>query len=394
MSVQDEWWWGMTEQEVQDRYAATTERRACARCGAHLVCAMGLATTSGVCGVCGGTESIPVSRADRARPRRNFAAASIAEVDVMSESGYGGIVLDRLATQTAEMLAVDESCIFARDRRHPGMTIVAAAHGMAADSIGKRVEMVAQGSRDPRAGTAVELRWDGELQGALSVSSGAAAREFTHAERRALESLSTAAAAALAHAQGPSVAGDVRAPIRSLATSLAGLDAGTAEHSSDVVELACEIARASGFSRAGLAELAVAALLHDIGKIRVPAAILDKPGKLTAGERAVVAQHPVLGAEALTRVPGLEVVATLVRYHHERWDGAGYPDGLSGERIPRASRIIAVCDAYSAMTSDRPYRAAMTHDRAFAELWACAGWQFDPEVVAELEALLARRAAA
>jgi HD-GYP domain-containing protein (c-di-GMP phosphodiesterase class II) len=161
-----------------------------------------------------------------------------------------------------------------------------------------------------------------------------------------------------------------------------------------VVELACEIGRASGFSRAGLAELSVAALLHDIGKIRVPDSILNKPGSLTAGEREVIAQHPILGAEALIRVAGLEVVAALVRYHHERWDGSGYPDGLSGARIPRASRIIAVCDAYSAMTSDRPYRDAMSQERAFSELRAGAGWQFDAEVVAQLEDLVSRRAAA
>jgi HD-GYP domain-containing protein (c-di-GMP phosphodiesterase class II) len=104
-----------------------------------------------------------------------------------------------------------------------------------------------------------------------------------------------------------------------------------------------------------------------------------------------MAQHPIFGAEALTRVAGLEVVATLVRYHHERWDGAGYPDGLSGRRIPLASRIIAVCDAYSAMTSDRAYRAAMTHDRALAELRTNAGWQFDPELVAQFDALLTRK---
>ena len=87
------------------------------------------------------------------------------------------------------------------------------------------------------------------------------------------------------------------------------------------------------------------------------------------------------GAEILARVPGLEAVATIVRYHHERWDGAGYPDGLAGARIPLASRIIAVCDSYNAMTSDRPYRRAMSHADALAELHVNAGWQFDPVVV-------------
>jgi putative nucleotidyltransferase with HDIG domain len=322
--------------------------------------------------------------------------ASLAEVDFLSDSGYGGIVLDRMAKQTAQILSADQSCIFARDQHDPGMRIVAAAHGMAEESIGKRVQRGPEGSRARGAPTAaVELRWEGEVQGTLSISSGSAAREFSQAELDVLQSLGIAAAAALAHAYARSPAdAEVRTPIRRLSASLEELDPCTAEHSRDVVLLACELGREAGFSRAGLTELGVAALLHDIGKIRVPDSILNKPGRLTEDERAVIAQHPVHGAEALTRIAGLEVVATLVRYHHERWDGTGYPDGLSGERIPRASRIIAACDAYSAMISDRPYQRAMSHERAMAELRSCAGGQFDAEVVAQLEATHARRAAA
>jgi polar amino acid transport system substrate-binding protein len=136
-----------------------------------------------------------------------------------------------------------------------------------------------------------------------------------------------------------------------------------------------------GLDRAELAELEVAALLHDIGKILVPDSILKKPGRLTPDEYAQMTIHPARGAEILARVPGLEVVATIVRYHHERWDGSGYPDGLSGERIPLASRIISVCDSFNAMTSDRPYRRAMSADDALTELHINAGWQFDPAVV-------------
>jgi len=106
----------------------------------------------------------------------------------------------------------------------------------------------------------------------------------------------------------------------------------------------------------------------------------------------VIKHHPEWGAELLACVPGLEVVAGIVRFHHERWDGAGYPDGLSGERIPLASRIIAVCDAYEAMTSDRAYRRAMSPEEAICELRANAGSQFDPRVVAELEACTGRPA--
>jgi putative nucleotidyltransferase with HDIG domain len=372
------------------------ERGVCSNCGAHLTCTVGLATVSGQCSVCGGIDVAPLERRNAARSRRHFVVASVTEVDLMSASGYGGIVLERLARQAAEITAADQSCIFARDRDDPEMTVVAAANGRAEDSIGQRVGISTATSPGAGAhGAAVELRWGGEVQGALSVSRETVPRQYSPNELEVLGSLGTAAAAAIAHAHArPQWGGDVRAPIRGLSTTLAELDSYTADHSRFVVEIACEVADAFGFSSAGLAEVGVAALLHDIGKIRVPDSILLKPGELTEDERAVIAQHPVFGAEVLTRVSGLEVVAMLVRYHHERWDGAGYPDGLAGTRIPRASRIIAACDAYSAMTSDRPYRDAMTHERALAELWDGAGWQFDPEVVAELAAVLGHRAAA
>jgi putative nucleotidyltransferase with HDIG domain len=363
----------------------------CLQCGAHVLCTAGLATVAGVCGVCGSPRTAPLVRRHPTRSGRQFAVASVAEVDLLRDSGYGGIVLDRLATQTAEVLNADKSYIFAYDQRDPTKRFVAAAHGMTDDAIGKRVHPAPAGASAPE--TAVELRWDGEVQGALSVV-GAPTRAFTPREMDVLRSLGVSAAAGLAHAYARQrTFGDARAQIMRLAKSLEALDPGTAEHSRDVVALACDIGRASGFSRAGLTELAVAALLHDIGKIRVPDSILNKPGKLTPGEREVIAQHPIHGAETLTRIAGLEVVATLVRYHHERWDGGGYPDGLDGPRIPRASRIIAVCDAYSAMISDRPYRRAVSHTRALAELRACAGEQFDAEVVEHLEAVHARREA-
>jgi HD-GYP domain-containing protein (c-di-GMP phosphodiesterase class II) len=143
---------------------------------------------------------------------------------------------------------------------------------------------------------------------------------------------------------------------------------------------------------AELAELRLAAPLHDLGKIRVPSSVLLKPGPLNARERAVINHHPVWGAELLACVPGVEVVASIVRFHHERWDGSGYPDGLTGERIPLSSRIIAVCDAYHAMTSDRPYRRAISAEQAFGELRANAGTQFDPRIVDALETAVAQPA--
>src|SRR6185503_18430659 len=119
--------------------------------------------------------------------------------------------------------------------------------------------------------------------------------------------------------------------------------------------------------------------------------ILNKPGKLTPAEWAVIKRHPADGQEMLDRIGGvLADVGLIVRGHHERWDGRGYPDGLVGEQTPLAARIICACDAYSAMTTDRPYRPAMPREAAIEELHACSGTQFDPRVVEAVVAVVAR----
>jgi diguanylate cyclase (GGDEF)-like protein len=158
------------------------------------------------------------------------------------------------------------------------------------------------------------------------------------------------------------------------------------EHSHHVAELATGVARRIGMSGEELDEVARAAELHDVGKVGVPDAILDKPGPLDPHEWEFMRQHTILGERILNGAPALRPVARLVRSSHERWDGTGYPDGLSGAEIPRGSRIVAVCDAYEAMTADRAYRRALSPAAAAAELRAGAGSQFDPEVV---EAFLA-----
>jgi HD-GYP domain-containing protein (c-di-GMP phosphodiesterase class II) len=309
---------------------------------------------------------------------------------LMADSGYGGIVLNRLAVQATEVLGTESSCIFVRDHEDPTKSLIAAACGRNAESVGRRVDASVErspGLKTP--GAAVELCWEGDVQGALAVSSETQRREFLPADWEVLRSLGAAAAAAVSHAhERRKLRPDVRQRIVSLAGVLEERDGYTAQHSREVVSTACTIGQAIGLDSAALAELEVAALLHDLGKIWVPDSILNKPGRLTADEHAVMAQHPVWGADALTNVPGLEAVATIVRYHHERWDGAGYPDRLAGGRIPIASRIIAVCDAYNAMTSRRPYRGALSIHRALDELKSGAGWQFDPGVVAQFERLL------
>jgi two-component system cell cycle response regulator len=128
-----------------------------------------------------------------------------------------------------------------------------------------------------------------------------------------------------------------------------------------------------------------AAELHDIGKLAIPDAIVHKPGPLDAHEWAFMKQHAIIGQRILNAAPALAPVAAIVRSAHERWDGSGYPDGLSGEAIPLGARIIAVCDAYDAMTSERCYQNARSHRDALAELRHHAGTQFDPAVVEALE---------
>ena len=136
-----------------------------------------------------------------------------------------------------------------------------------------------------------------------------------------------------------------------------------------------------GMATEQLDELARAAELHDIGKVAIPDAILSKPGPLNENEWAFMRRHTIIGKRILGAAPALRPVARLVRASHECWDGSGYPDGLSGEEILLGARVVAVCDAFHAMTSDRRYRNAMSPDEAMAELRRCAGTQFDPNVV-------------
>ncbi len=135
----------------------------------------------------------------------------------------------------------------------------------------------------------------------------------------------------------------------------------------------------------------LAAELHDVGKAAIPAAILDKPSALDAEERAFMERHSAIGERIVAAAPGLEAIAPIVRAVHERPDGTGYPDRLSHDQIPMSSRIIAVVDAFDAMTGDRPYRSAMSVEDALAEVHRCAGTQFDPAVVEAFAATLRAR---
>jgi response regulator RpfG family c-di-GMP phosphodiesterase len=163
-----------------------------------------------------------------------------------------------------------------------------------------------------------------------------------------------------------------------LAAAVQARDAYTADHSVGVVAYAGAVARRLGLGDEASLEVEQVALLHDIGKIAIPDAILRKPGPLNDDEWELMQTHSAEGEKLVRRAPGLEHMAPAIRAEHERWDGTGYPDGLRGDRIPIASRITFVCDAYEAMTTDRPYRKALSREQARAEIEAGSGTQFWP----------------
>jgi putative two-component system response regulator len=166
-----------------------------------------------------------------------------------------------------------------------------------------------------------------------------------------------------------------------LASAVDAKDPMTEHHCDRVAERAIDLARLAGLGEDEIEAVGYGAVLHDVGKIGIAEAVLMKPGKLTEEERREMQRHPIIGAEILQPLRLGGVVGPIVRGHHERWDGSGYPDGLRDEAIPLGARIVSVVDAYDAMTHDRPYRAALSGDQARQELVRHRGSQFDPELV-------------
>jgi putative two-component system response regulator len=166
--------------------------------------------------------------------------------------------------------------------------------------------------------------------------------------------------------------------VQSLAEAIDAKDTYTNGHSARVAELSRQIAARYGYSAKRQAEIYMTGLLHDVGKIGVPGEIIRKPGKLTKEEYEVIKTHPIIGEKILLGIRERPELAVGARWHHERYDGTGYPDGLAGEQIPEQARIIAVADAYDAMTSVRAYRDALQEEKVRAELVNGKGVQFDP----------------
>ncbi len=178
-----------------------------------------------------------------------------------------------------------------------------------------------------------------------------------------------------------------RATVRALANAVEARDAYTGKHAERVAAYGMAIARAARLDIADSSEIEFGFLLHDVGKLAVPDAILFKAAGLTEREFAIMSRHPMLGWEILGDIEFLGEAKEVVRHHHERFDGRGYPDGLQGEAIPIAARVFAVADALDALTTDRPYRAAASFAEAREEIRRGSGTQFDPAIVAAYDTL-------
>jgi HD-GYP domain-containing protein (c-di-GMP phosphodiesterase class II) len=279
------------------------------------------------------------------------------------------------------------------------------------------------------AGVAASEVWcamvvEGRAVGVLGLRRGQGRPPFTGEERAAVELLATGAAVAVdrlrflrlwsrkleqadaAHSQLLRYADDLRttfsaerrraeelrealhavelaytATVRALASAVEAKDAYTGGHLARVTAYGTEACRALGGDLAATPGLEYAFLLHDLGKIGVPDAVLNKAGPLTDEEWALMREHPAIGLRILEGVPHMEVVRAVVYSHHERWDGAGYPEGLKDEQIPLAARVFAAVDAFDAITTDRPYRAAVSLEEALHRLREASGTQFAPDAV-------------
>ena len=293
------------------------------------------------------------------------------------------MVLDRLASHACAVLGFEQAWVVVRAPRDPGGFIVVAGAGTDPDVIGRRVHAAGLG-----AVAAAPFLAGLEERGALCVGGRDEQRKLESREMELLCELGMLAGEALTHHEHRELsAGDSQAEIRGLVKALAEADGDTYRHSPSCGHRD-GVGERLGLARTEVVEVELGALLHDVGKLRLPPHILGKPGSLTEDERRLVRLHPEWGAEMVGRIPGLEAVALIVRLHHERPDGTGYPHGLSRERIPMASRIVSVCDAYGAMTKRRPYSEPLDVDTALLELSRHAGTQFDPDAVEALAAFV------
>jgi putative nucleotidyltransferase with HDIG domain len=321
--------------------------------------------------------------------------------------GYTDIVLDRLALHARRVLGAERVCLVAlnaRESKRTNAEVIAQA-GWTAGRVGRAVRRdgalaeLALGSGRPAVAPRAGLPspgpggdghgWDAAAplsdpigtRRVLTAAWGVSDPAPGLAELELLCEFSSLASRALRHHHEPEAAGP---NIKPLLAALAARDRSTWRHSVEVAALATRLAKRLQLGPLDLHEVRLAALLHDVGKTRLPGELLRRPGPLSSQEWELMRRHPEWGADTVAAIPGLEAVAMIVRLHHERPDGAGYPHRLTRDRIPTASLIVSVCDAYCAMTGGRPNQPSRSATDAMRELEGHAGTQFDDQIVATL----------
>jgi diguanylate cyclase (GGDEF)-like protein len=235
---------------------------------------------------------------------------------------------------------------------------------------------------DPREVLVAPVRWEPDGFGAIVAMAPGASATFGPRQLRLAKGIADICSLALGNANSyQELERSYLATIEALANALEAQDQYTHNHARALAEMALAVGAELGFEGQRLKTLELAALFHDIGKIGIPSEIIRKPGPLSPDERGEINRHPEIGERILAPVPFLQHLAPIIRACHERWDGNGYPDGLAGEAIPLEARIVFVCDAYHAMTTDRPYRQALEEREAIRRLKVAGGTQFDRSVV-------------
>lgn len=223
---------------------------------------------------------------------------------------------------------------------------------------------------------------DGHLLGVLEATRRKSDEAFSNHDLETAQVIGTTASIALENMRlRQSIEEGYHSTIRALASAIDAKDPYTCGHSQSVAQYSMVCGMVLGLEGEQIRTLETAALLHDVGKIGIDDAILRKPRKLSPAEQGIVRDHPVIGAAIVHDIGSLQEVVELILYHHERYDGSGYPHGISGEEIPLGARIIGVADAFDSMTTDRPYRRALTINEAMSELLRCRGTQFCPQAL-------------
>ena len=330
------------------------------------------------------------ARSDRLAGALGGARAAGRPVRVPSPQrvGYAGMILERLAEHARTVLGFEQAWILVSPPGPSGPLAAVAGAGTDPDLIGRRMGP-SRGALGFGSLASATVHVGAEERGTLCLGGADDHRRLEGRERDLLEEVAGLVGDMLGHHAGHQLSlGDSEPEIRALVMALAEADGDTYRHSLEVAATARDVAVELGLSGPDLVEVELAALVHDVGKLRVPAGVLQKTGPLDAREQQLMRLHPEWGAEMVARVPGLEAVALIVHLHHERPDSQGYPYALSGDQIPMASRIVSACAAYGVMTKRWPHRDPIEIDAALDELRRHAGTQFDPDVVEALAACL------